>query len=121
MLPEITAVYEEMAREISKREPLLIVAPPDAHLSPLTTRLLPLKTNDTWTRDHGFITVEEHSPSTLHSLPSGKVGVGSPTKILLDFCFNGWGEKFPAALDNAINRHLHEKGMVEGRASTSRI
>ena len=34
--------------------------------------------------------------------------------ILLDFCFNGWGEKFPAELDNEINRHLYERGLVKG-------
>ena len=45
MLPEIIAVYEEMAREISKREDLLIVAPEDIlpNLSPLTSHLSPLK------------------------------------------------------------------------------
>ena len=85
MLPEITAVYEEMAREIAKREPLLIVAPEE------------FISNDTWARDHGFITVEDH----------GEL-------VLLDFCFNGWGEKFEAALDNAINRHLYDQGLVRG-------
>ena len=85
ILPEITAVYEEMAREIAKREPLLIVAPEE------------FISNDTWARDHGFITVEDH----------GEL-------VLLDFCFNGWGEKFEAALDNAINRHLYEQGLVRG-------
>ena len=41
ILPEITAVYEEMAREISKREGLLIVAPKSltSNLSPLTSYL----------------------------------------------------------------------------------
>ena len=34
--------------------------------------------------------------------------------LLLDFKFNGWGEKFPAELDNAINRQLYERGMVKG-------
>ena len=34
--------------------------------------------------------------------------------ILLDFCFNGWGEKFEATLDNQINRHLYEEGLVKG-------
>jgi agmatine deiminase (EC 3.5.3.12) len=33
---------------------------------------------------------------------------------LLDFCFNGWGEKFEARLDNAINRRLYDMGLVEG-------
>ena len=106
MLPEITAVYEAMAREILKREDLLIVAPEGLlpQLSPLTSYLLPLTSNDTWARDHGFITVEQtsaisHQPSAI---------------FLLDFCFNGWGEKFPADLDNQINRHLYDEGLVKG-------
>ena len=84
ILPEITAVYEEMAREIKKREPLIIVDD--------------IPHNDTWARDHGFITVEE----------DGQL-------ILLDFCFNGWGEKFEAGLDNQINKHLFDKGIVKGQ------
>jgi len=83
MLPEITAVYEQMAREISKRERLIKVD------------FIP--TNDTWARDHGFITVEEDRQL-----------------MLLDFKFNGWGEKFPAELDNQINRQLYERGIVTG-------
>ena len=93
ILDEITAVYEEMAREIRKREPLLIVDK--------------IPHNDTWARDHGFITVESLSP-----IPSPK-GEGKRL-LLLDFCFNGWGEKFEAALDNQINRHLYEQGLVKG-------
>ncbi len=105
ILPEITAVYETIAREILKREDLIVVAPDELipRLSPLTAHLLPLTTNDTWARDHGFITVEltsHHSPLT--------------SKLLLDFCFNGWGEKFEAALDNQINRHLYDQGLVKG-------
>ena len=89
MLAEITAVYEEMAREISKRERLIIVDD--------------IPHNDTWARDHGFISVE------------GARGEGRGAGvILLDFKFNGWGEKFEAALDNAINRQLYERGLVEG-------
>ena len=104
MLTDITAVYEEMAREISKREGLLIVAPEGTHLpSPITHHLTPITSNDTWARDHGFITVEELSPITHQ-----------PSPILLDFCFNGWGEKFEATLDNQINRHLYEQGLVKG-------
>jgi len=99
ILPEITAVYEEMAREIKKHENLLIVAPKSlqSQLSPLTSQLSTFTSNDTWARDHGFITVEENS-----------------ALFLLDFCFNGWGEKFEATLDNQINKHLYEQGMVKG-------
>ena len=48
ILSEITAVYEEMKREIAKREPVIIVDD--------------IPHNDTWARDHGFITVVENSP-----------------------------------------------------------
>ena len=89
ILDEITAVYEEMAREIRKREPLLIV---DS-----------IPHNDTWARDHGFITIEETSFDQK-----------SKALVLLDFCFNGWGEKFEATLDNQINKHLYEQGLVKG-------
>ena len=90
ILPEIIAVYEELAQEIRKREGLLIVDD--------------IPHNDTWARDHGFITVEETSDIS-HQTSDLK---------LLDFCFNGWGEKFEADLDNAINRHLYERGLVKG-------
>lgn len=84
MLDEITATYDEMAREIAKRENLLVVGEPS---------------NDTWARDHGFITLVDDEGHAR----------------LLDFCFNGWGEKFPAELDNAINRRLYEEGKVKGQ------
>ena len=85
MLDEVTRTYETMAEEIRRREPLIIVGPPS---------------NDTWARDHGFITL----------LP---IDGGEP--LLLDFCFNGWGEKFPADLDNAINRRLSDAGTIRGQ------
>ena len=83
MLDEITATYEEMAREIRKREELLIVGEPS---------------NDTWARDHGFITLLDDEGHAR----------------LLDFKFNGWGEKFAAELDNAINRRIYDEGKVKG-------
>ena len=99
ILPEITAVYEEMAREISKREALLIVAPESltSDIKHLTSNILQLTSNDTWARDHGFISVESEK-----------------SVVLLDFKFNGWGEKFEADLDNQINRHLFDEGLVKG-------
>ena len=96
ILPEITAVYEEMKREIEKREPVIIVDD--------------IPHNDTWARDHGFITVVGESPLTpQHSKPNTQ-----HSTLLLDFCFNGWGEKFPAELDNQINRQLFDRGAVKG-------
>ena len=100
ILDKITAVYEEMAREIRKREPLLIV---DA-----------IPHNDTWARDHGFITVEAAlSPRNAEPCHSSEEERESRL-FLLDFCFNGWGEKFEAKLDNQINKNLYEQGLVKG-------
>lgn len=98
ILDEITVTYEEMAREISKREALLIVAPEGKTLSPITPHISHQATNDTWARDHGFITLTDDDGHLR----------------LLDFKFNGWGEKFPAELDNAINCRLYDEGKVEG-------
>ena len=98
ILPEITAVYEEMAREIAKRESLLIVAPEGFPIpKAFNVQRSTFTSNDTWARDHGFISVEDNG-----------------NLILLDFCFNGWGEKFEAAFDNAINRHLYDQELVRG-------
>ena len=83
MLDEITETYRQMADAIGRYEPVLIVEPPS---------------NDTWARDHAFITLTDDSGQAL----------------LLDFKFNGWGEKFPADLDNAINRRLYDEGRVMG-------
>ena len=111
MLSEITATYRKMAHEIAKREPLLIVAPDVEALSSITSHLSSIETNDTWARDHGFITLVPTTPLTSHHSPL--TTHHSPTK-LLDFQFNGWGEKFEATLDNAINRRLYDEGRVQG-------
>ena len=111
MLDEICATYKEIAREIARREHLLIIVPEGESLSDLTPhlsaraedtchqlRVRNFKSNDTWARDHGFITLtDDHSH-----------------RRLLDFRFNGWGEKFPAELDNALNRRLYDNGAIEG-------
>ena len=97
ILEEITETYKEIAREISAREALLIVAPESARPTisyPLST----INSNDTWARDHGFITLVDDQGHAR----------------LLDFCFNGWGEKFAADLDNAINRRLYEEEKLQG-------
>ena len=98
ILEEITATYEEMAREIAKREHLLVITPDGTDLSPLTSHLISLPSNDTWARDHGFISLTNDQGHCR----------------LLDFCFNGWGEKFPASKDNALNRQLYDLGAVKG-------
>jgi agmatine/peptidylarginine deiminase len=98
ILNEITEVYMQMAHAIAEREQLIIVSPmPLPTFSDQHIIIITAPTNDTWARDHGFITVEEEG-----------------RKKLLDFKFNGWGEKFAADLDNGINRHLYIANILQG-------
>ncbi len=106
-LDDITETFLQMAEVITRHERLLIVAP-DADAVEATLRkrltaqsmrqviLVSCPTNDTWARDHGAITL---------------ISSGEEPPRLLDFRFNGWGEKFPADLDNAITRHLAGSGV----------
>lgn len=100
MLAEVTECYLRLAYEIATRETLLIVAPDVIAVKQLIDQRLPSRaanhiiyhecpTNDTWARDHGFLTV-----------------MTTDGPELLDFRFNGWGGKFEASLDNAINHSL---------------
>lgn len=50
-------------------------------------------TDDAWVRDHGPITLFED---------------GEP--VILDFTFNGWGNKYPSARDDALTRAMYESG-----------
>lgn len=107
-LDEITATYVQLSEAITARERLLVVTPhPSVTAQLLLERLTPAAwcntsihyapTNDTWARDHGFITV--------------KNGVHTH---LLDFKFNAWGEKFAWQYDNAINARLFFAGALNG-------
>lgn len=95
MLEEVEKCFLEIATHIAQRQPLLLVAPQfPAVLENFAYRdnicYIPCPTNDTWARDHGFITLLQNESAPL----------------LLDFCFNGWGMKFAANKDNLINSEL---------------
>jgi agmatine deiminase len=113
-LAEVEPVFIEIGREVALRQ-LLIVSCRDephlAHVRGLLTeagvamervRLYSIPSNDTWVRDHGPITVLEN---------------GKPQ--LLDFTFNGWGNKHRHDLDNLVSRRLHQAGAFDGTALQS--
>jgi len=124
-LDEVLETYYNMAREIIKREPLLIVAQNvEEAKSQLATGLdgrisegnripeeslndrvsyFECPTNDTWARDHAFITC-------LYDDEEEKEGIRA---VCLDYCFNGWGLKFPSNHDNQINKLLYESGRLD--------
>ncbi|MDZ7663096.1 agmatine deiminase family protein [Thiohalophilus sp.] len=104
-LDEVEPVFAEIASQIARRESVLIVVTGTSHRQHVEQQLVRhsclltqvrfaiAPSNDTWARDHGPITVLVN---------------GQPR--LLDFTFNGWGNKHPADRDNAINRELQRQG-----------
>lgn len=119
-IDEITMTYVEIAKAIATRERLIVVVPPSDNLKESQSRRInnfkrtlakqldsesfsrivwhEYKTNDTWARDFGFITIEENDELRL-----------------LDFKFNAWGEKFDYQLDNKVNRNIFDNDIVMGK------
>jgi len=96
-LVEVTTCYVAIAKEIAKRQKLLIVCSNKADVRRRLGKInfdnvifRVVDTNDTWARDHGGITV------FINNKP-----------VIYDFTFNGWGLKFPADCDNMITSNLH--------------
>jgi agmatine deiminase len=91
--------YVELAAAIATEVPPLILCQDQRHKALVeaqlqdrclhTPRLVSVPYNDTWCRDYGPITVAVNGE-----------------RQLLDFRFHGWGAKYAAALDNAINQRL---------------
>lgn len=110
-LDEIQETFVQIAKAVAQYERLIIAARNTDDVRSLLEESLTAEemqrvsiyecdNDDTWARDHAFITL---------------VGTenGAPCR-LLDFRFNGWGEKFDAGKDNAINRTLYNKGVFHG-------
>ena len=101
ILHQVEPVFTEISYYISLYEQVVIVACDRDHMAYIhnllqqrgvdlhKVHLYIHQGNDTWARDHGPITVFENKKP-----------------LLLDFIFNGWGNKFPADLDNEISRAL---------------
>ena len=104
ILDDVVELYEALATVICDFADVIIAVPADqlddvrARLETMGApleyiHLYPCQSNDTWVRDHGPITVE--SPEGFK---------------LLDFQFNGWGNKFPHDLDNQVSQQLFSQG-----------
>lgn len=107
ILPDVEPVFIEIAIQVVCREKLLIVCFDETHQSHIKTllssvndfnlanlRLIVCPSNDSWARDHGPITVFNNN-----------------TPVLLDFEFNGWGNKYPHEKDNKITETLVTKNI----------
>lgn len=115
-LPAAERCLEEIASAAARFQPLLISGRDAGHVARIRNRLIDIgvpgdrlilgeaASNDIWVRDHGPITVIR---------PGGDAQ-------LLDFCFNGWGERHASDLDDWLTRRLTEGG-VFGAGSYRRI
>lgn len=103
-LEAIQQIYIVLAHNISQYQEVIIVYTTKAHKNRIV-ELLEKKhcniknihfyqsdINDTWARDHGPITVKCENENKI-----------------LDFTFNGWGNKFDAKLDNLITKNLYQQ------------
>ncbi len=105
VLDTVEPVFLAIAAAVARREDLLINCADVGQAERVRSALLALgvaqerlflpltPSNDTWARDHGPLTVSVDGSLRL-----------------LDFRFNGWGNKYPAAEDDAINRRLATAG-----------
>ncbi|MGW8229130.1 MAG: agmatine deiminase family protein [Gammaproteobacteria bacterium] len=104
-LAAVEQVYLELARVICRHEKLLLVCYDTTHQQHIHDLLQPHvdltqvvfaqhRSNDSWARDHGPITVLEQNQPRL-----------------LDFQFNGWGGKYAHDLDNQITTAVHADGI----------
>lgn len=114
-IDEVEPLYARLCALISRFEPVLIVCHDQQHAErvralaleagspPARLRLALAPSNDTWARDHGPIGVFD----------------GGDHPLLIDFRFNGWGGKYPAGLDDHINRTLADQAIF-GRCELER-
>ncbi len=109
ILDRVEPVFVAIGRAVTRHEELIVSCLNDAHLEHVENllkqggadmarvSLYPIPSNDSWVRDHGPITV----------MRDGQ-------RLLLDYQFNGWGNKYASDLDNRLSIRLHEMGAFNG-------
>ncbi len=103
MLEQIEPVYLQICKYVGRHQTIILIAYNDAHARDIRDKLSTagiscgnvrfaiISTDDTWIRDYGPVCTQ-----------SGH------RKFLLDFRFDGWGQKYNWQLDNALNANLVE-------------
>jgi len=104
---EVEATFVEVIRELVRGERVEINIPNSAtgsHVANLLERagvergrvlLHEIASDDVWARDHGPTVV-------LRDGPQG------PERVMIDWVFNAWGDKYPSQLDDAVPAALAE-------------
>ena len=106
-LADIEPVYLAVTRAISRYERVLIICYDDRHVRHVSKLLedagasvhaiqyVAVRTNDTWVRDYGPLSVAASNRTSL-----------------LDFAFDGWGGKHESGHDNQVSRRLFAAGAL---------
>lgn len=102
MLEEVEQCYVRLVSALAKWHTVIVVSPDIESVKPHLKDVardkiiyFQTRTNDTWTRDYGPITLEA----------DGKVNA-------VDFCFNAWGMKFAACYDNLVTQKLCDSSLI---------
>lgn len=101
LMDDVTACFVEIIETAARFQDVLVVCDNVERAksffdSTQNIFFVQAKSNDTWARDHGGITVLEDGHAVIH-----------------DYIFNGWGNKFEAGLDNKITKKLYDSGIFE--------
>ncbi len=104
-LETIWQTYVDLATAIAQTAKVLILCQDPLHQDQIVCSLPPsvlprcrfahVPYNDTWCRDYGPLTLARHQETRL-----------------IDFIFNGWGDKYDAQLDNMVNQQLKDLGLL---------
>ena len=109
-LDEVEQSYRVIANTITRYQNLIIVCKDLAHQQHIARllqrdsvqiRYIHADYNDIWVRDTAFLTIEKDGKAHL-----------------LNFQFNGWGNKYPHDADNALNHTLLRNSPFEGHRHT---
>jgi agmatine deiminase len=104
-LDQVDRAFAAIAREVTRRQRLLVTVRDAAHETRVRSAIedaggdldriafFQAPADDAWVRDHGPLTV-----------------LRNRTPVLLDFRFNGWGNKYDASEDDQLTRRLHAAG-----------
>ena len=104
--PELMRTYQQLATEIAQRQKLIICYRNSKQLTDINNinldildniHLWKVANNDIWIRDFGPLTLLENHQ-----------------QLMINFQFNGWGNKYPSLDDNQLTRQLADSNLLPG-------
>lgn len=112
-LAAVETTYQAMADAISRFQDLIILCRDGEHQSRIQGQLksqnrihfIQAAYNDIWVRDTAFISLEWQHPKA--------------SVQLVNFRFNGWGNKYPHDADNALNLALFAHPAIKGHPTAT--